>query len=148
MIDIDCSNQIEVVSFGSSQLKQLETQTSLLAMAQLWSVLEWKDSVLVGAYSMWSSKGLAEAYKDAESCVGLCTGAPRPCGTDAAGRGERRGPDGAGAVALPPPAGVLPQPPQRRGGGPSQIPSNRFDINSMFVSIDTPGARLRRHSVK
>ena len=54
---------------------------------------------------------LASCNKDAESCVGLCTGAPRPCGTDAAGRGERRGPDGAGAVALPPPAGVLPQPP-------------------------------------
>ena len=72
---------------------------------------------------------LASCNKDAESCVGLCTGAPRPCGTDTAGRGERRGPDGPGAVALAPPAGVLPQPPQRRGGGPSQIPSNRFDTD-------------------
>ena len=80
---------------------------------------------------------LASCNKDAESCVGLCTGAPRPCGTDAAGRGERRGPDGPGAVALAPPAGVLPQPPQRRGGGPSQIPSNRFDTD-MSVSIQ-PG---------
>ena len=70
---------------------------------------------------------LTPCSKDAESCAGLCTGAPRPCGTDTAGRGERRGPDGPGAVALPPSAGVLPQPPQRRGGGPSQIPSNRFD---------------------